>query len=217
MAGNYAPSYYKCSFVVDAHGPVFSPSCGSINKSLRPIVIGITDARSGIDWCTLEFFEDSLLLCEGLECGDTTVVIDTVKGRIEYMPPAGMRHVEIYIRDHAGNLSTCSFYTEEEELSFRNPYNYPNPFDPRETRTTIMTQSTKSAYVTVKIFDFAGEHVTTLWKDKWVGTYTALYWDGRTEDGTDVADGTYLCHIKARDNNGSVKTAVIKITVLKKD
>ncbi len=217
LAGNYAPSYYKCSFVVDAAAPVFSPSCGSINKSLRPITVGITDARSGIDWSTLEFFEDSLLLCEGLECEDTTVAIDTTKGTIEYMPPAGMRYVEIYVRDYAGNLSTCSFYTEEEELSFKNPYNYPNPFDPRETRTTIMTQATKSAYVTVKIYDFAGEHVTTLWKDKWVGTYTALYWDGRTEDGTDVADGTYLCHIKARDNNGSVKTAVIKITVLKKD
>jgi hypothetical protein len=214
LTGNYLPQYAKCSFVVDAVAP--SISVGS--TSLRPIKICISDSKSGVNWSTLEFYEDTLLICEGLGCVmDSLVSLDTAKACIEYTPSAGRRLVEIRVRDNAGNLAIYSFYSEELELSIDNPHNYPNPFDPREVSTHIVLGLSKSAYVTVKIYDFAGEYVTTLQQDIYTVRTKELSWNGTTEDGTKVANGTYLCHIKARDDKGAVKTAVIKITVKKED
>jgi hypothetical protein len=217
LMGNYMPTYYKCSFEVDAGIPQFSPACGSINKSQRPIKICITDAKSGVDWSSLEFYAEDETLCLGFDCQDTTVTFDTEEGCIYYEPGAGRKHVEIRIKDNAGNSNICTFETEEAELFFTTPHNYPNPFDPREGKTTIDLGLSKSAYVTVKIYDFGGEFVRELQKNVWMGTATKLYWDGKTDGGTEVANGTYLCYIQARDDSGATKTAVIKITVLKKD
>ena len=199
----------------DAEGPVITWT----SLTERPIRIRITDAMSGVDWSTLKFYEDGLLICEGLECTDEAVVIDATSGVIEYNQPAGRIHVEIEVKDNAGNLSDADFYTEEEHLAFMDPHNYPNPFDPRagNSNTTIDLGLSKSAYVTVKIYDFAGEYVATIATNQFVSPKENLYWDGTSEGGTDVANGTYLCYIKAKDSNGSTKTAVIKITVLKRD
>ncbi len=103
-------------------------------------------------------------------------------------------------------------------IFFENPHNYPNPFNPRETSTKIVLGLSKPAYVTAKIYDFAGEFVRTLRQNVLVAPNQPIPWDGKTEDGTEVANGTYLCHIKARDTETSkTVTAVMKITVLKKD
>ena len=189
----------------DADGPEITWT----SLTEKPIRIRITDVMSGVDWSTLKFYED----------GDSVAVDpDTETGVIEYTPAAGRIHVEIQVKDNAGNLGTKDFYTEEEAFFFTDPHNYPNPFDPRDgRRTTIDLGLSKSAYVTVKIYDFAGEFVTTIVSNQYVSTSEKLYWDGSTESGTDVANGTYLCYIKAKDSDGATKTAVIKITVIKKD
>jgi hypothetical protein len=212
-ANNYLAKWVACDWVVDAG----LPSIIVINPSERPIQICFKDSKSGIDWSTLEFYEDSVLICQGLGCVDTNVHLDTVKACMAYEPGAGRKYVEIRVRDHAGNWIIYTFWTEEQNLFFTNPHNYPNPFDPRELSTYIDLGLSKSAYVTVKIYDFAGEFVRELQKDKFTGISTLILWDGKTDDGAEVANGTYLCYIHARDDSGKIKTAVIKITVLKKD
>jgi len=213
LLGNYAPNYYRCSYEVDAG----LPSIWYTSLSERPIQICFSDSKSGIDWSTLEFYEDSLLICEGLACIDTNVNLDTAKACMAYEPGAGRKLVEIRVKDFAGNLKIYSFYTEEMVLYFTDPHNYPNPFDPREGNTTISLGLSKAAYVTAKIYDFSGEFVTELQQNKYTGTSTKLYWGGKTDNGTDLANGTYLCYILARDDAGATKTAVIKITVKKED
>jgi hypothetical protein len=212
LSSNYMPKWQECIYQVDA-GP---PSIIVINLSERPIQICFSDSGSGIDWSTLEFYEDSVLICLGLACMDTNVHLDTVTGCMAYEPGAGRKYVEIRVKDHAGNWIIYTFWTEEQNLFFTNPHNYPNPFDPSELSTYIDLGLSKSAHVTVKIYDFAGEFVRELQKD--VGISTPILWDGKTDDGTEVANGTYLCYIHARDDDsGKIETAVIKITVLKKD
>ncbi|MCJ7578688.1 MAG: hypothetical protein MUO91_09575, partial [candidate division Zixibacteria bacterium] len=212
LSSNYMPKWQECIYQVDAG----LPSIIVINLSERPIHICFIDSGSGIDWSTLEFYEDSVLICLGLACMDTNVHLDTVTACMAYEPGAGRKYVEIRVRDHAGNWIIYTFWTEEQNLFFTNPHNYPNPFDPRELSTYIDLGLSKSAHVTVKIYDFAGEFVRELQKD--VGISTPILWDGKTDDGTEVANGTYLCYIHARDDDsGKIETAVIKITVLKKD
>jgi hypothetical protein len=203
--------YRRCSFVVDAYAPVISYSA----LDERPIRITITDARSGVDWETLEFYEDGDLVEE--------VDLDTETGVITYDPESGGVEVEIRVTDIAGcNMASKTFrvsYTGDDVLTFEDPHNYPNPFDPGagNSSTTIDPGVSKDCYLTVKIYDFAGEFVTTIVSNQYVSTSEKLYWDGTTEGGTAVANGTYLCYIKAKDSDGATKTAVIKITVLKED
>ena len=207
--------YRRCSFVVDAYAP--SISVGSTDD--RPIMITITDAKSGVDWSTLMFYEDGLLICEGLVCTDEGITIDVDAGKIMYEPEEGGLDVEIRINDMTGcNLATKTFETQGGVLILDKPHNYPNPFDPaKDGVTNIDPGLSMSSYLTVKIYDFAGEFVKELQKDQWTGSNTLLYWDGTTDDGTQVANGTYLCYLHARDVNGGTKTAVIKITVLEQD
>jgi len=210
LNGNYG-KYRYCSFVVDAVKPSISVSA----LDERPIRITITDARSGVDWETLEFYEDGDLVEE--------VDLDTETGVITYEPESGGIEVEIRVNDMTGcNLASKTFkvdYTGDDVLTFEDPHNYPNPFDPGagNSNTTIDPGLSKDCYVTVKIYDFAGEFVTTIVSNQYVSTSEKLYWDGTTDGGTAVANGTYLCYIKAKDSAGATKTAVIKITVLKED
>jgi hypothetical protein len=222
LIGNYAPSYYRCSFEVDAAAPVLSiASKSKTDQGLTyitepPVKIKITESSSGIDWTTLSVMQDSL------EFPAESLMIDETNGLVEFFP-APMRHqIVMSIKDKVGNLSSpLIFWTEAGELYFtseQGAHNYPNPFDPRKTTTCIALGLSKSAYVTAKLYDFAGEFVRTLTQDAMVSPAACIRWDGKTEDGTEVSNGTYLCHIKARDPETSkIQTAVIKITVLKED
>ena len=192
----------------DAEGPVIKLLS---EPSARPMIFSITDTLAGVDWLTLVFDEDGNPV--------ETVDLDTTAGTIEYTPPTSGLTVKISVSDNAGNASVETFTTEEEVLVLKHPHNYPNPFDPRNENTYIVVDPSKRAYVTVKIYDFAGEYVTTVGQaNRTVSPGSdELIWNGTTDGGTRVATGTYLCHIKARDEDGAVATAVIKITVLKQD
>ena len=211
----------------DSKGPTFSfaskyKTDGNIMYTTEvPVKVKVADANSGIDWNSL------VLKVDGEEMfyyESESLIIEQDQGLVEYFPGAGRKQIVITITDNAGNISDpFIFWTEAGELFLTDtehgPHNFPNPFDPREGYTTIILGLSKSAEVTAKIYDFAGEFVRTLVRSEWISPSRMLYWDGKTEDGeTEVGNGTYLCHIKARDPETSkTVTAVIKITVLKED
>jgi hypothetical protein len=213
LNGNYG-KYRYCTFVVDAVAPSISVSA----TDERPIRITIKDAKSGVDWSSLEFYEDGDDMIEDID-------IDTETGVIIYDPDeAGGFEVEIRVNDMTGcNLATKTFKVvawSELALAFGlRPHNEPNPFNPDvDGPTKIVPELNKCAHITVKIYDFAGEFVRDLTNGGvWKCPDSYLTWDGTTDGGTEVANGTYLCYIHARDEMGQVKTQVIKITVLRAD
>jgi len=207
-------TYRLWSFVVDEYPPDISVG----STADRPILITITDDKSGVDWSSVMFYEDGVLLCEGFDCTSDLVVFDTINGTISYTPEAFGKDITIKVTDKTGcNVATAYFTTEEDFLSFGNPHNSPNPFDPNSEETWIYPELSKSAYVTIKIYDFAGEFVRKICDNEWMNAGSYRVWDGKTDGGTTVGNGTYLCYIHARDESGRTKTAVIKITVLKQD
>jgi len=222
VSGNFMPKWQECTYTVDAAAPVLSiASKYRTDQNITyttepPVKIKITETGSGIDWTTLSVTQDSM------EFPAESLTINQTDGLVEFFP-APMRHqIVMSVKDKVGNLSSpLIFWTEAGELYFtseQGAHTYPNPFDPRKTTTCIALGLSKSAYITAKLYDFAGEFVRTLRADALVGPTACIYWDGKTEDGTEVANGTYLCHIKARDQETSkIVTAVIKITVLKED
>ena len=78
---------------------------------------------------------------------------------------------------------------------------YPNPFNPADGMdATITFDLSKAADVTVRIYDFGGNYVTTIASNDHVESGVATYgWGGEAEDGTDLANGTYFARVIATD------------------
>ena len=79
-----------------------------------------------------------------------------------------------------------------------------------------MLTRTTDVEVSIDIYDLAGHYVASIEPNMADGGRG--YWDGRTKDGTLVANGVYLCYIQIRDTaEGKTLTEVIKIAVAKND
>jgi hypothetical protein len=85
--------------------------------------------------------------------------------------------------------------------------NFPNPFNPE---TTLRFQLPKRGVVELAIYDATGQRVRALLRGELAaGAYRAV-WDGRDEEGHEVASGTYFARLRA----GS-RIQVRKMTLLR--
>jgi len=199
--GNMAKPLHQW-FPIDRSGPVIT----RWNElSDRPIEFQITDSLSEVDWTTV-----SVTPCDSF-------TYDEVTGMVYIYLADGNFDVTVTVADKIGNTTPYKFKTETGELLLTNPHNYPNPFN---NSTRIILGNTKAAYLTVKVYDFAGEPVNTLLQNFYksqTGENSYVDWYGDTDKDEKVANGIYLCHISAKDSDGKTATAVIKIAVVKKD
>ena len=87
-------------------------------------------------------------------------------------------------------------------------FNYPNPFTPEqgETRFAGLVKF-GTADAKIKIYDFAGQFVATVW-DGPVSAGQEPVWKGRTDDGTEVANGVYLAHVVVKGGERTVEQIV---------
>jgi len=86
--------------------------------------------------------------------------------------------------------------------------NYPNPFNPA---TTIRYSVRERARVQLKIYNVAGQLVTTL-VDRVVegGVEHTVAWDGRNDAGMRVATGVYFYRMTAPDFTKTRKMVLLK-------
>ena len=97
--------------------------------------------------------------------------------------------------------------TETELLA-----NYPNPFNPE---TWIPYRLAEDAFVTLTIYDGAGQVVRTLDVGHQIAAIyenrsKAIYWDGRNNFGETVASGLYFYHLSAGDYSATRKMVILK-------
>jgi hypothetical protein len=76
---------------------------------------------------------------------------------------------------------------------------YPNPFNPS---TTINYELAKDASVKMEIYDAMGRKVKTLLDGSRSVGYYSVVWNGRNDQGMDVASGVYLYRFVASPTNG---------------
>jgi FlgD Ig-like domain len=79
--------------------------------------------------------------------------------------------------------------------------NFPNPFNPS---TKIAFELPKASHLRLGIYDMVGREVRVLVDGSYPPGYTELLWDGRNNNGLEVASGVYFYRI-ATENWGSVK------------
>jgi flagellar hook assembly protein FlgD len=91
-------------------------------------------------------------------------------------------------------------------------FNYPNPFKNDTYFTFELHGQNTPQELKIKVFSVAGRLIKNIAippSDLRVG-FNKIYWDGRDQDGDEVANGVYFYKIIAI-NNGVVKTTTEKM------
>jgi hypothetical protein len=93
-------------------------------------------------------------------------------------------------------------------VQFNLEQNYPNPFNPV---TTINYNLQKSSPVELTVYNVLGQKIRTLVSSKVqaMGSHS-VNWDGRNDNGTQVASGVYLYQLKTGDQVEMKKMVLMK-------
>jgi parallel beta-helix repeat protein len=85
--------------------------------------------------------------------------------------------------------------------------NYPNPFNPV---TTIKFDLPGTAFVSLKVFNIAGQKIRTLINRKIQAGHQSVVWDGKNESGNQMPSGMYIYIIRAGEFRQSRKMILMK-------
>ncbi|MCB9464834.1 MAG: hypothetical protein H6682_14165 [Candidatus Eisenbacteria bacterium] len=204
-AGNTGSRYVEQRFIVDMSAPsceIYSPSTTVTPDGNLDIHVVIADDGAGID--------DSDIMVtvtnpegEEVEIMELTIENGTIHGHVHGPLDRGEYTVTVSATDRLGNecVTTRTAKAENAVLAMTQTSAYPNPFNPADGMdATITFDLSKAADVTVRIYDFGGNYVTTIASNDHVESGVATYgWGGEAEDGTDLANGTYFARVIATD------------------
>jgi hypothetical protein len=100
---------------------------------------------------------------------------------------------------------------EEKQTSipkdFELSQNIPNPFNPE---TDISYALPSDCQVKLSIYNVTGQKVRTLVDDHQTAGYKTVHWNGKDEDGKEVASGVYFCKIQAGTFTDARKMILMK-------
>jgi hypothetical protein len=125
--------------------------------------------------------------------------------------PSGANSDNVWL-DHIiyanGGLTAIDDKNDVHQDRFTLYQNYPNPFNPT---TTIAYDLNKSADVTIKIYNLAGQEVNTLVNNENQSPGSKqVVWDGRDSNGHQVASGIYLYKLQAGSTIQTRKMILLK-------
>ncbi|NUO18032.1 proprotein convertase P-domain-containing protein [bacterium] len=122
-------------------------------------------------------------------------------------------HAEV--SDLAGNRATGEWGQRvgyPDILVGGDTYNYPNPFTPEDGYTTFVLPieegSGNGAYVSIKIYDFSGRFVATVFEGSLADNNRAITWAGTNDQGEEVANGVYLANVTVTGTGKTVNNIV---------
>jgi hypothetical protein len=120
---------------------------------------------------------------------------------------------KIFIKawDVFNNPSSAELYftvVNADEAEIRDVVNYPNPFS---GNTTFTFQHNLSGMINVriKVYTIAGRLVKEIESNGIIDRFVRIDWDGRDEDGDELANGTYLYKVIIKSNDGEVNKSVL--------
>ncbi|GMR25012.1 MAG: hypothetical protein BMS9Abin39_0287 [Ignavibacteria bacterium] len=143
------------------------------------------------------------------------------RAEINWTPelPDGKHKLEILAKDASGNFfdttssRTTFFVFNESDLT--DVFNYPNPFT-NETNFTFSLRGTElPEEVKIKVYTIAGRLIRDInlpVTDLSIG-FNKIYWNGRDQDGDEIANGVYLYKVIAKfpDKTKSVTQKLARV------
>ena len=99
-------------------------------------------------------------------------------------------------------------------MTLTEAYGYPNPFNPTVGGDMAINFAvSKTSDVTIKVYDFAGEYVTTLVSNEQMDPSSpTIMWGGTASDGTKLANGAYIVRVVASDGQRT-EEANLKVVI----
>ena len=96
---------------------------------------------------------------------------------------------------------------ESTPAHFKLERNYPNPFNPE---TVIKFTLAQDCQVTLKVYNILGQVVNTVVDEMLPAGGHSVIWNGKNEQGRDVASGVYFYRIKADDFESIQKMTLLR-------
>lgn len=131
----------------------------------------------------------------------------SLKTRIRFNPELsdGSHVLELFIQDASDNL----IYEHDEfrvanELRLVDVLNFPNPFSEHTDFTFFLTKNAER--LSIKIYTIAGRLIRTMEEFHLEPGFCQIHWDGRDQDGDEIANGVYLYKVIARSSSEQVET-----------
>jgi len=129
----------------------------------------------------------------------------------------GDHKIEVIAWDVFNNPSQqISYFTvvNSAEVVLKDVVNYPNPFS---SNTTFIFQHniTEPIDIKIKIYTIAGRLIKTIEEFSIIDKYVKIPWDGRDQDGSQIANGTYLYKLIIKSVDGTSKQNVLgKLSII---
>ncbi len=147
---------------------------------------------------------------------------DYTKGRVRYPLqelPVGTYELTVRAWDvfnNPGEKSTTFTVVEQQKLTVRNVFNYPNPTSGYTRFIFEHNQAGEALDVMIRIFTLSGKPVAQLRERNLTmsGGLATLEWNGRDADGNLLASGTYLYHVRVSTDTDTRET-VEKLVIIR--
>lgn len=149
--------------------------------------------------------------------------INTVEDELTFQPVLSqgdnLLRVELLQKNLFGEADTTVqeiMLRVQSEMRVLHVFNYPNPFRGETVFTYVLTGISPPENLTIRVFTVAGRKVKELQIPRHllnVGV-NRTYWDGRDEEGEELANGYYFYRIVLQ-NDGKTETATRKMAKLK--
>jgi hypothetical protein len=208
-------SWVEQRFIVDMLPPVctFNLPGATIDPSGDLLIdVTVVDSGVGLDDGTATIV---VIGPDGNEIEDIDVEVagDRITGKVEGPLERGDYTITVEGADRLGQMCSTSKTVRAEArlLTLTDAYGYPNPCNPEDGDMIINFDLSKTSNVTAKVYDFAGEYVTTLTTGE-LAPGAPIAWGGTASDGTKVANGAYIVRIVATDGSRT-ETANLKVVI----
>jgi len=122
---------------------------------------------------------------------------------IVFPDTGGIHSITLIVYDNMMNVSYKTAYLNvigDENLSVRNVWNWPNPMKSSTYFTFVVSRSVSA---TIKIFTITGKCIRTMEIEDLPAGYNQIYWDGRDNNGNEIAQGLYFYKILFKSVDGA--------------
>ncbi len=127
----------------------------------------------------------------------------------------GYHGLTIEAWDNINNKTQSTFnlyFTGVGQFTTEKIFNYPNPF---EDDTYFTFSLSDPATVSISVYSLAGKKIVTLSAGLLEGGYHTIYWDGRDQSSSAIANGAYLYKLKAISQSGETFESIKKLARIK--
>ncbi|RPI01159.1 MAG: T9SS C-terminal target domain-containing protein, partial [Ignavibacteriae bacterium] len=119
------------------------------------------------------------------------------------------------VQNNSSEAETFFEVHAEDDFAILNAVNVPNPFS-HSTTFTFQRASSDPIDVEIKIYSIAGRLIGTLSERNVGGSDVRIPWDGKDNDGSELANGIYFYKLITHEKNGSRSSEIIgKLAVMR--